>query len=217
MVRNAHRHPETEAHAASLERRRQAGHAADILRDEDGAGEDLPRNHTRQGQVLHGRLIDSLVEIIVVAGEGLLQPVVPIEHAGHAVETEAVQLILLHPELAVAQQEIPRLVFAVVETAGIPGRMMALRTVVEIQVLPAIEVAQSLGLVLDHMAVDQVHDHRDAQPVGRIDQGLEFLGRAETGTQGIEIRYLIAEGTVVRMLLQGHDLDGIVAELGDMG
>ena len=81
---------------------------------------------------------------------GFASIVVPVEHAGHAVEAEAVQVVFRHPVLAVGQEEVPGLVLAIVEAAGAPGGMPALGAFVEIQVLAV------LGLCC---ASSQFHAH----------------------------------------------------------
>ena len=49
--------------------------------------------------------------------------------------------------------------------------------------------------------------------MGCVYQFLKFFRSPETGTQGEEIGDLITEGPIIRMLLKGHYLDGVIAEL----
>ena len=91
--------------------------------------------------------------------------------------------------------------------------MVALRAGIEVQMVGAVEVREALGLVVHAVAVDDVHHHGDALAVRVVHQALELFRRAETGAQGVEIGHLVAEGAVVGMLLQGHDLEGVVPEL----
>ncbi len=90
--------------------------------------------------------------------------------------------------------------------------MVSLRACVEVKVIRAVKKGQAFVRVLDAMAVDDVHDYGNALAVGVVYQCLEFIRGAEAGTQGKEIGHLIAEGAVIGMLLQSHDLDGVVAE-----
>ena len=48
--------------------------------------------------------------------------------------------------------------------------------------------------------------------MGVIDKTLELFRSPETGTEGIEIRHLISEGAVIRMLLKGHYLESIISK-----
>ena len=93
--------------------------------------------------------------------------------------------------------------------------MAALGAVEEVEVLAAVELAQAFRDVLDAVGVDDVHDHGDAEAMGLVHQGLELLRGPEAGAQGEEVGDLVAEGTVVGVLLEGHDLDHVVAELRD--
>ena len=91
--------------------------------------------------------------------------------------------------------------------------MTALRSGIEVQVVGAVEVREALGLVVHAVAVDDVHHDGDALPVSIVHQALELFRRTEAGAEGVEIGHLIAEGAVIGMLLQGHDLEGVVPEL----
>ena len=109
------------------------------------------------------------------------------------------------------------LVLAVIEAKRIPRRVFAPLVVVEIEVVRAIEAAKAFQLVLHGVAVHDVHDHGDAHLVRLVDQLFQLVGRTETGRGGEEAAHMIAEGAIVGMLLDGHDLDGVVAILGDAG
>ena len=60
-------------------------------------------------------------------------------------------MVLLHPELAVGQEEILGLGLAVIVAAAVPCGMVALRPAVEIQGVMAVEVAEAFELILDHV------------------------------------------------------------------
>ncbi len=139
VISNSHSHPETEAYAIFIDRRSQTGHAADIFSNRNGRRLDLFYEHVSKSQVRNCVLVHALVEIKPVVPESLLQAVIPVQHARDAVEPEPVQMIFLNPELAVAEQEAHGLGFPVIEASGPPCRMMTLRPMVEIQVIPAVE------------------------------------------------------------------------------
>ena len=102
-------------------------------------------------------------------------------------------MVFLHPEFDIGKEEVLGFILAIVEAAGAPGRVAALWPVIKIQVLAAVKARKSLSHVVHAMAVDYVHNHRNALPVGVIDKALELLRRPETGAQGEEIRNLIPE------------------------
>ena len=212
VVGHAHAHAEVEAHAEGLEGGCQARHGRYILGDGDAVGIHLFHQLGGQGQVNHGVFVHAAVEVQAVIAEILAQTVVPVQHGGNAVEAETVDVVFLHPVFHIGQQVIAGFVLAVVEAAGAPGRMVALRAAVEVEIIRAVEFGQAFQGVLHAVAVHDVHDHGNAFTVGVVHQGLELLGRAETGAQRKEITYLIAERAVIRVLLQRHDLDGVVAQ-----
>ena len=83
------------------------------------------------------------------------------------------------PVFAVAQQEVKHLVLAIVEAERIPCGMLAASVAVEILVVGSVEAAEPLDLVLDGVAVDDVHDDGDSALMGGVDKLLELFGGAE--------------------------------------
>ena len=214
MVGDTHRHPEIESYSTVLERGGQSGHSADVLGDGECVGIHFPDEHIGEGQIFDGVLIDPLVEIVVVSDEVLAQAVVPIQHAGHAVEPESVQMVFLHPEFAVGKKEVFRFVLAVVEAPGPPCRMVSLGTGIEVYVLPSVEKAEAFSLIVDAVGMHYIHNHGDPQAMGVVDEGLELFRRPESGRQGVEVGHLVSERPVVGMLLEGHYLEGVIPHLG---
>ncbi len=140
---------------------------------------------------------------------------VEIEHAGHPVEAEAVDPVFVEPEAAVGEQEVQDLDLAVVEAARVPGTVPAARPAVEVLMQGPVEAAQALDLVGYGVGVHQVHDHGDPRAVGGIHQRLQVVRGPEARAGGEKIRHLVAEGAVIRVLLNGHELDGVVSGRGD--
>ena len=217
MVGDAHGHPEIESDTTCIEGGGQSCHPADILRDRNRRRLDLPDQHIGQSEIGHSVFIDSLVEIQGVIPEILSKTVVPIDHAGYPVEAEAVQVVLFQPELAVGEEEPHDFVFTVIEAPGAPCRMMALRPLIEIQVVPAVEKAQAFSLVVNAVGMDYIHNDRDAHPMSCIHQLFELFRSSEARAEGEEVRHLIAEGTVIRVLLKGHDLYRVISQVLDPG
>ena len=73
---------------------------------------------------------------------------VPVNHAGDTVETETVKMVFLHPELAVGQQETDHFIFPIIKTPRAPCRMVSLRAMVEVQVVPSVEKAEAFRLIV---------------------------------------------------------------------
>ena len=154
-------------------------------------------------------------QVVVVGVKPTTQSAVQVHHRGDPVEAKTVEAILLHPEADIAQQEAQHLHLAVVEDERIPHVVPPLWAGVEILVLGSVELVESVVDVLDRMAMDQVQQHAQTQAVGRVDQVFEVLGRAEAGRRSVEVAHVISEGAVVGVLHDGHELHGVVAEVGD--
>ena len=142
---------------------------------------------------------------------------VVVEHGGNAVKTETVKMVLRLPEFQVGQQEVDDLVFVVVEALGAPGTVIALAALVEELVGSAVKFVQALPGVLAGVGMDHIQQHGDAHFVGGVDEHFQLLGLAEPGGSGKEIGDLVAEGSIVGMLHDGHDLNGVVAQRLDPG
>ena len=115
VVGHVHCHAIVEAVAAVLDGGCQAGHARYLLGNGDGILVELVDERVGQGEVADGIAVLIQVVVVAIATEGLAQAVAAVEHRGDAVEAEAVELILLHPEAAVREQEAHHIVLGVVE------------------------------------------------------------------------------------------------------
>ena len=170
----------------------------------------------REGEICDGIVVDTLVEIWFISDERLLQTVVPVKHAGDSVETESVDMVFLHPVLAVGEKEVFCLILSVVEAARTPCRMAPLPSVVEVEGLLSVEVSEAFGFIVDRMRMNYVHDHGDAEAMSLVHKSLELLRSTEARAEGEEVRHLIAERTIVRMLLESHYLERVISEVGDL-
>ena len=142
---------------------------------------------------------------------------VVVQHRGDAVEAEAVELEDLQPILTVGEEEVDDVVAPVVEAQRVPSGMVTTRTFVEEERARAVIACQPFDLITYGMTVHKVHDDLKSSSVSSIDERLQFVGRTEATTGCEEARYMVAEGAIVRMLLNGHDLNGIIPEVNDTG
>ena len=106
VVCHAHRHPEIEAQTARGKLSSKSRHSAHVLRDGYRIRIQFLCQHRGQCKIGYGIFVHPRIEIIVITDEIATQTVVPVQHTGHAVEPEAVQMIFLHPEFAVRQKEV---------------------------------------------------------------------------------------------------------------
>ena len=117
---------------------------------------------------------------------------------------------LVHPVLAVAQQEVQNLVLSIVKTKAVPCRMLAAASLIEVLARIAGKVAKTLHFILHRMAVNNIHNDRYAHTMSLIYQSLQFLRRAESAAGSEETAHMIAETAIIGMLLNGHNLDAII-------
>ncbi len=116
-----------------------------------------------------------------------------IEHGGNAVKAETVKLELLKPIFAVGKQEVDDIVLTIVKAERVPRRMFATAVAIEILVIRAVKASETLDLVFHSVTVHDVHNHRDAELMGTVDEALEFLRSAETARRRVETRHMIAK------------------------
>mmetsp|Transcript_38602 Transcript_38602/g.114640 ORF Transcript_38602/g.114640 Transcript_38602/m.114640 type:complete len:500 (+) Transcript_38602:1140-2639(+) len=140
---------------------------------------------------------------------------VVVHHRRDAVKAVAVKLVLVHPPARVGQQETHRLPVAIVEQPRVPHPVVAALAAVEVHRVGAIKHVDAVDRVLRRMRVHDVHEHDKAEPMRLVNERLELLGSAAARGSCKEVGHVVAERAVVRVLLDCHDLDGVVAELAD--
>ena len=140
-----------------------------------------------------------------------------VEHAGDAIEAEAVEVEFVDPVAGVGEEKVEDFWFAVVEAAGVPGGVVAAVAGVKVLVGGAVEAGEAFVFVFDGVGMNEVDDDGDAGFVCGVDELFEFFGGAESGGGGVEVGDVIAEGAVVGVFHDAHELDGVVAGLNDAG
>ena len=216
-VRNVHGHAIVEAVTAVFKPGGKSRHTTHFLGNREGPRIHLVYQLVGQSQITDGVVILMPVEIVAIVAESLTQSVAIVEHGGHSVKAEAVEMILFQPVLAIRQQEMYHFIFSIIKAKAVPRRMFVAVAGVEILVGVARQVAQSLHLVLHGVRMYDVHDDGYAGGVGRVDQGFQFLGRAEAAGRSEERTDMIAERAIVWVLLDGHHLNAVVAFLDNAG
>lgn len=142
---------------------------------------------------------------------------VGIQHASDTVKPEAIELVLIHPEAQVAEEESHNLVMAVVEKSAVPLIVYTLTTAVEVLVISAIKLVEAIEHVLGGVTVDHIEEHNNTHAVCRVDELLQVF-RWSVAAAGCEkVVDLIAKTGVVCMLHYSHQLDHVVPKLMDPG
>ena len=216
-IRQTHAQAVIKPDAAVLDRQAHARHAAHLLGHAERAALEFVRQLRRELQIGDGLHVRVHGEILPVIGERAAQPVIQIDHAGHAVKAEAVEMVFLQPEAHVGEQKVHHAVLAVVKHLAAPRRVIARAAVLEELIVAPVKAVDALGGILDCVGVHQIE--QDAQPhrVRLVNQRLEVVRRAVPRGGREEIADLIAERRIIRMLHHGHELHGVVAVLLDAG
>ena len=82
--------------------------------------------------------------------------VVRVQHAGNTVKSETVELVLLHPETQITEQEAQNLMMTIVEQPAVPQLMSSLYALVEVEVVATIEHVQAIEHILGRVAVNHI-------------------------------------------------------------
>ena len=207
VVHPAHIPLVVEAQAAVL---RRVGH-------ERPRGGLLGHHHHVREVGLHGAvdLADKRAGIQVLLGSVLVELLltrivdakVEVQHAGHAVHANAVNVEVLEPIQHVGDQEGADLAAGEVKLVRAPvGVNLVLKQHVTVKGGKAVGVgAKTAG--------HPVHDHADACLVACIDKVHELLWVAVARRGGVVAGRLVAPGAVKGMLHERHDLDMRVAHV----
>ena len=79
----------------------------------------------------------------------------------------------------------------------------------------AIKPTQTLSFVTNCVRMNDIDDDAQTELMRRIDQLFEIVGRAKTRTNRKKIRHVIAKTTIIRMFLNRHQLNRVVAGFFD--
>ena len=144
----------------------------------------------------------------------MLPAIVQIQHIGHCINAQSVNMVLIHPENRVGNQEALYLGAAIIKVGGTPACIVCtLRIVRLIQVAP-IKVTET-RIILAEVPRHPVHDYADACLMCLINEITQVIRRTETAGSGIIAGSLIAPGAFIRVLTERHELDmGVVHFLG---
>ena len=142
--------------------------------------------------------------------------VVEVEHAGHGVHPQAVDVVFLQPEQGRRDQKALDLGHAVVKDHGSPLAVLAPAGVGVLIAGLAVVHVQAVG-VLGEVGGHPVHDHPDAGGVALVHKQLKVVGGAKPAGGGKVPGDLVAPAAVEGMLGDGQQLDVGIAHLEDVG
>ncbi len=149
---------------------------------------------------------------VLVATVGVGHPLagfprkVEVEHGGHGVHPQAIEVVLLQPEDRVADEEVAHLVAAVVEHQALPLRLEATPRVGVFVQRCAVKGGQTVG-VGRKVGRHPVQQHPNAMLVQGVHQVHQVLRRTVT-RRGREVTGdLVAPGAIKRVFCHRHQLD----------
>ena len=205
VVHPAHVPLEAEADAAEIGRPADAREGGRLLGDGDDAGKACVHALVHLAQERDG--LEILVAAVPVGRPLALRAgVVEVEHRGHGVDPQPIDVVALAPEQGVGDQEVADLRAAEVEDQRSPvGVLAALRVGVLVQ-RRAVEPAQG-EVVGREVGRDPVDDHADAGVVQRLDHGGEVVGVPEARGRGVVAGHLVAPRPIERVLGHREQLD----------
>ena len=82
--------------------------------------------------------------------------------------------------------------------------------VIHFLALTHVEPSQSIGDVFRYVAVHDIQQNQEPVPVGRIDQPFQILGGPAAAAHGKGAGDVVAKRCIVHMLLDCHELNGVV-------
>ena len=205
VVHPAHVPFHGEAQAAPLHRARHAVPAGRLLGDHMHVGEG-----GGDGAVQVAQEGDGVGVLVTAIGVGhpfpWLAAKVEVEHGGHGVHPQAVEVVVLQPEKCVADEEVAHLITAIVEHQALPLRVVAAPGVGVFVQSRAVELAQAMR-VTGEVGGHPVQQHPDAVLVQGVHQRHQVLRCAVARGGGIKAGDLVAPGAIKRVLGHRQQLD----------
>ena len=162
-------------------------------------GGDHRRQLTKEGNCL-----EILAAALTVRHPTARGPrVVEVEHAGHGIHSQAVDVELVQPIQRVGHQEVAHLVAAVVEHVRTPVGVLTLARVGVLVESRAVETGEA-PFVLREVGRHPVDDHADATPVEDVDHRPQLVGSAVARRRRVVAADLIAPRATERVLGDGQ-------------
>ena len=211
IVHPAHVPFKVKAKAAVSRRLAYQRECCGFLGDHHFVGMTAQNGSVQLAQKVNGfQIFISAVDVLLPLA--VLAVIVQIQHTGHCIHAQAVDMVLLQPEQGAGDQEGLHFGHAEVEHHGAPFLMLAAPGVGVFIAGQAVKIIQAVA-VLGEVCRHPVHDHADACLMQLVYKGHEILGCAVAAGGGEIARYLIAPAAVKRILGDGQKLHMGVAHI----
>ena len=150
--------------------------------------------------------LEVLVSAVLVGQPlSVLLAVVQVQHGGHRIHADAVDVVVANPVEDVCNQEVLHLGLAEVEDLGAPVRVLSPPRVRILIDALTVKLCEAMGIRAE-VGRYPVEDDADMGLVERIHQVHEVLRGAIAGGRCIVARHLIPPGAVEGMLQDAHQL-----------
>ena len=113
--------------------------------------------------------------LVVVAAKTVTDTVRMVEHRGDAIEPVAVELKLVQPVVAVAQQKAQGFPLRVVEQTAVPQTVHAATARMEEARIGTVEHIQTILHILAGMRMDQIEQNVDSVLVTRVNETFQCI------------------------------------------
>ncbi|MNK46985.1 hypothetical protein D3C87_657860 [compost metagenome] len=159
--------------------------------------------------------------VVVVAPVDVWHPltgvagIIQIEHGGHRIHPQTVDVELVEPEQGARHQELAHVVATEIVDVGVPVRVPATARILVLVERSAVEAGETMGVGRE-VGRHPVEDDAYAGLVAGVDEMLEVIGTAVATGGGEHAHRLIAPGAAEGVLGDRHQLDVGVAHLGDV-
>ena len=205
VVHPAHVPFQAEAEPSHVGRPRDAGPGGRFLRD---------REHARVvGMDLDVETLDEVDRFEVLAAAvavgqplAVLAAVVEVEHRGHGIDPQAVDVVVVEPKERARNQIVGDFVASVVEDQRAPVGMLALPWILVLVERGAVEATQPVAVPRE-MGRHPVDDHADAGPMQGVDQRHQVFRRSKAARGSEQADRLVAPTGRERMLRGGQELN----------
>ena len=132
----------------------------------------------------------------------MLARIIEIQHGGHGVYAQTVDVIFVQPEEGIGNQVILHFVPAVVVDQRAPVRMRALAWIGMLVKMGSVELRETVGVARE-VRGSPVQKNAQVRLVAAIDEFHELRGCAEAAGGGVIADGLVTPGAVKRMLHDG--------------
>ena len=132
--------------------------------------------------------------------------VVQVEHGGHGVHADGIDMIVLKPKQGAGNEKGPDFEAAGIKDVAVPVGMVAFAGIGVLEKVGAVEKGQAVA-VGRKMGGHPVEHHADAVLVQPVNERHEILGRAEAAGGGEIAQCLIAPGAEEGMFHDGQEFD----------